>query len=94
MSRLKIRVDEFAKYFDHTLLAMNSTKRDVERICFEALREGFQAVCINPIHVEAAREFLKCSGVKVAAVVGFPTGQTFTEVKVKEAEMCVERGGG
>ena len=83
---------DLARFIDHTLLSMNATTDDIRRLCKEALVEGFYAVCVNPIHVSTAASFLKGSDVKVVSVIGFPLGQTFTEVKIKEAIMCVEDG--
>lgn len=87
-----VNIGKLSEYIDHILLTMNSTSGDVKKLCVEALEEGFHAVCINPIHVKTAKTLLKNGGVKVAAVVGFSLGQTFMEVKVKEAETCVENG--
>ena len=83
---------DLARFIDHTLLSMNATTDDIRRLCKEALVEGFYAVCVNPIHVSTAASFLKGSDVKVVSVIGFPLGQTFTDVKIKEAIMCVEKG--
>jgi deoxyribose-phosphate aldolase len=43
------------------------------------------AVCIFPYYVPMAREILRDSRVRIATVIAFPFGITFTEVK--EAEM-------
>jgi deoxyribose-phosphate aldolase len=81
-----------AKYIDHTLLSSAATKQDVVKLCEEAKKYGFYAVCVQPIQVKNAAEALKGADVKVAAVVGFPHGATFTEIKVEETKKCLENG--
>ncbi len=51
------------------------------------------AVCVYPNLVEAAKEHVAGSGVKVASVAtAFPSGQSPTELKVAEARAVVELG--
>lgn len=50
------------------------------------------SVCIFPSYVALARESLKTSRVKIATVIAFPFGVTFTEVK--EAEMRASASAG
>ncbi len=51
------------------------------------------AICVYPTLIEAVRRSIKVSGVKLASVAaGFPSSQTFTEVKVMETKMAVEKG--
>jgi deoxyribose-phosphate aldolase len=51
------------------------------------------AVCVFPNFVQAAREGLKKSGIRLAVVSGcFPTSQTFLEVKTAETEIAVRNG--
>ncbi len=74
-----------AGFIDHTLLRADATEEDIRRLCAEAGKYGFYAVCVNPFFVEKARDFLSGSPVKLATVVGFPLGASRTEVKVYEA---------
>lgn len=83
---------DLAKYIDHTLLSSAATKQDVIKICEEAKQYGFYAVCIQPVQVKNAVDALTNSDIKVAAVVGFPHGATFTEIKVEETKKCIEDG--
>lgn len=80
------------KYIDHTLLSSAGTKQDVVKLCNEAKEHGFYAVCVQPIQVKNAAEALKGSDVKIAAVVGFPHGATYTEIKVEETKKCIAEG--
>ncbi len=83
---------ELAKYIDHTNLRAFATREDIKRLCKEAKEYGFYAVCVNPYRVKDAAEFLKGTDIKIASVVGFPLGATFTETKVQEAIMAVRNG--
>ena len=83
---------ELAKYIDHTNLKAFATRDDIKKLCDEAKKYGFYAVCVNPYRVKDAREFLRNTDIKVASVVGFPLGATFTETKVQEALMAVHNG--
>ena len=76
---------DFGRYIDHTLLRPIGTANDIRRLCTEAIEYGMAAVCIFPSYVPMARDLLKTSRVKIATVIAFPFGVTFTDIK--EAEM-------
>ena len=80
------------KHIDHTLLKPVATPEAIKQLCDEALEYNFYAVCVNSCYVALAREELKDSGIKIAAVVGFPLGAMSTEAKVCEAKYCIEQG--
>jgi deoxyribose-phosphate aldolase len=81
-----------AQYIDHTLLSPGALPEDITKICNEAREHHFYAVCVNPIHVKQAAQELQGSGVKVAAVVGFPLGEHSTDIKVLETKECIANG--
>ncbi|MCL4539400.1 MAG: deoxyribose-phosphate aldolase [Bacteroidetes bacterium] len=83
---------ELARMIDHTLLKPEAMPDDIERLCSEALENGFASVCINPCYVALASEKLKGSPVKVCTVVGFPLGATTTRSKVHEADEAIFAG--
>lgn len=83
---------EINKYIDHTLLKATATKEQITKLCDEAKEYNFYAVCVNGSYVELAKEKLKKSEVKIAAVIGFPLGAMTTETKVFEAKQCIENG--
>jgi len=85
---LALRVREFAKTVDHTLLSPQGEEQDVRRLCEEAAENHFAAVCVLPCYVSLVAELLKGMDVKVATVVSFPLGAEVTPVKrlaVREA---------
>ncbi|EHQ91703.1 deoxyribose-phosphate aldolase [Desulfosporosinus youngiae] len=78
---------------DHTLLKPEACEKDIVAFCHEAQQHRFAAVCVNPIHVQTVSKLLHGTGICVAAVVGFPLGATFTEIKVQEVFMVKAHGG-
>jgi len=87
-----MNAEELARYIDHTNLKAFATREDIKKLCDEAKEYGFYAVCVNPYRVKDAKEFLRGTDIKIASVVGFPLGATFTETKVQEAIMAVRNG--
>ena len=83
---------DFGRHIDHTLLRPIGTTTDIRRLCTEAIEYGMAAVCIFPSYVPMAREILKDSRVKIATVIAFPFGVTFTETKQAEMRTSAARG--
>lgn len=81
-----------APFIDHTLLKAEAQPKDIDKLCEEASRFKFAAVCVNPIYVERAVAKLRNESVKVATVVGFPLGATCTTNKVREAKEAIDQG--
>ncbi|MCS7136387.1 MAG: deoxyribose-phosphate aldolase [Aigarchaeota archaeon] len=82
-----------ARLIDHTDVRPQSTNADVRRLCDEAVKHGFYAVCVQPCFVRLASKLLTgYSDVKVCTVVGFPFGMNVTDVKVFEAKKAIEDG--
>src|SRR6186997_2452929 len=63
-----------ADFIDHTLLKAEATRGEIEKLCAEAKQHRFAAVCVNGCWVARCTELLRGTGVKVAAVAGFPLG--------------------
>jgi deoxyribose-phosphate aldolase len=80
---------ELNRYIDHTILKPEAAVDDVIKLCREAGEHRFAAVCVNPCYVDLCAHLLKGTGVKVATVIGFPLGASFTEIKVGEAKQAV-----
>jgi len=90
--RGEITPGELAWVLDHTLLKADGTPADIRRLCDEARRCRFGAVCVNSIHVPLAARELEGSGVDVCSVVGFPLGAAASGAKAAEAAWSVEHG--
>jgi len=83
---------DFGRHIDHTLLRPIATTTDIRRLCTEAIEYGMAAVCVFPSYVPMAREILKESRVKIATVIAFPFGVTYTEIKEAEMRASAVRG--
>jgi deoxyribose-phosphate aldolase len=81
-----------ASLIDHTLLKPTATKQDIVKLCEEAKKYGFFAVCVNPMYVSFCKSLLRDTSVKVCTVVGFPLGATTTAVKVFESKEAIDNG--
>ena len=81
-----------APYIDHTVLKQTTTLSEVQNLCTEAMEYKFAAVCIPPLYVKKAKEFLGDSGIKVATVIGFPLGYCAIEAKVAEIVLAIVDG--
>ncbi|MEM2912279.1 MAG: deoxyribose-phosphate aldolase [Candidatus Bathyarchaeia archaeon] len=89
---MKFSKIELAKMIDSTLVKPNVTKKDVAKLCEDALKYGFKCVVVNPIHVGFAAQLVRDTDVKVCSTIGFPFGITLPEVKALEAKKAVENG--
>jgi deoxyribose-phosphate aldolase len=86
---------------DLTTLEGKDTRGKVWALCQKAMRPDpsdrdvphVAAVCVYPTMIGFVKEALTGSDVKIAAVAtGFPSGQTFTEIKVAETRQTVAAG--
>ncbi len=93
-SRVGVRNIEasLARIIDHTMLKPQATKKDLDRLCEEAIKYNFKAVCVNPSYVRYCAEKLRGTGIEVATVVGFPLGATTTQAKVTETREAIANG--
>lgn len=79
-------VKDLAKMIDHSILQPTHTDEDLVKQCEVAMKYEVASVCVKPYAVKLAVGKLKGSSVKVGCVIGFPHGNSSTEVKVFEAE--------
>jgi len=85
------------------LTTLNSTDNHIQGEKFALKVSGFTenfpglpnvaAICVYPTLVETVKKNLAAPGVKLASVcAGFPSSQTFLEVKMLETQMAVNKG--
>jgi deoxyribose-phosphate aldolase len=86
------RVEELARMIDHSILQPTHTDADLEKQCAVAKKYNVASVCVKPYAVKHAAEILQGSSVAVGCVIGFPHGNSSTEVKVFEAEHACKDG--
>lgn len=84
--------DKIAAVIDHTLLKPGASEQDILRLCREAVKYSFKAVCVNSGRVGLAAAALDGTGVAVCSVAGFPLGAGTTAAKVAEAAGAVRDG--
>lgn len=80
---------DLSRFIDHTQLKPEATIEQIMKLCEEAIKYKFAAVCVNPCYVDLATHRLSGTGVMTATVIGFPLGATFLESKVYEALAAV-----
>jgi deoxyribose-phosphate aldolase len=83
---------DLAPYLDHTVLAPDATRAQVEAACAEARHHRFAAVCVRAEFAALARERLGGTAVATAVVVDFPRGEGDTAARVAEADAAVQLG--
>ena len=79
---------DVAAMIDHTILKPEATKADVKRIIKEGAAAGTYSVCVSPSMLPLDVP----EGLKVACVVGFPSGAVKPQVKAFEAAQAVADG--
>ncbi len=79
---------DVARIIDHTILKPEATHQDVARIVEEGARFGTYSVCVSPSMLPLDVP----QGLKVACVVGFPSGAVKANVKAFEAKQAIADG--
>lgn len=88
MTSHKATRHEVAQIIDHTLLKPESTAADVEALIAEAAELGTYSVCISPSQLPVKTP----ENLRVATVVGFPSGAVKADIKAAEAAQAVRDG--
>lgn len=81
--------EQVAALVDHTLLKPEATVADVAQLAAEATELGVCAVCVSPSMLAGLPAL---APVKVATVVGFPSGKHVSAIKAAEAAAAVAAG--
>jgi deoxyribose-phosphate aldolase len=77
---------QLAQLIDHTLLKPEATRADVDALAREAESLGTYSICVSPSMLPVE------TGVKVATVCGFPSGQHAPGIKAAEAADSAAKG--
>ncbi|MGY2030703.1 deoxyribose-phosphate aldolase [Nocardia gipuzkoensis] len=78
---------EVAAMIDHTLLAPEASRADVDTLIEDARALGVLAICVSPSMLP-----VRAPGLVVATVAGFPSGKHHSLVKGAEARLAVDQG--
>jgi deoxyribose-phosphate aldolase len=89
---MKYTYAELAGMIDHSLLQPGLTDAEAEAGCRLAAEYGVASVCVKPYFVPRAVELLSGTSVIVGCVIGFPTGNSSTEVKRYETQLACQDG--
>ncbi|MDY0829197.1 deoxyribose-phosphate aldolase [Microbacterium sp. BG28] len=81
-------IKNIARYVDHTLLKPEATTADVAATIAEAAALGAYSVCLSPSVLPVNVP----DGLKLAVVVGFPSGKHHSQIKAAEAALAASEG--
>lgn len=76
---------------DHTLLRVDATQAEIQKLCDEGIQYGCASVCIPPCHVAGAKRYVG-DKLPICTVIGFPNGYMTTAAKAFEAADAVRNG--
>lgn len=80
--------NKIASITDHTLLKPEATESDIRQLIDTAVRLGTYSICISPSLLPVSVP----DSLKVATVVGFPSGAVKAEIKAAETARAVADG--
>ncbi len=83
-------LNNLAQYIDHTILKADASDNEIIDICTQAEEFKFRSVCVNPVNASLAKKHLPT--VDLCCVVGFPLGQSSSEIKAQEAWKAIRDG--
>ncbi len=87
-----MRVQNFAKLFDHSIVCPYATRDEVLRFAETAVELGTATLTVQPCYIQFAAGFLKGSGVLLGSVVGFPHGNETPDMKEYQAKSMLDMG--
>ena len=90
---ISVTYSQLAKMIDHSLLHPTMTDSEILAGLEIAKTYNVATACIKPYSIPMAKKILAGSDVLICAVIGFPHGNSTTEIKVIEAEAAVTAGG-
>ncbi len=84
-------VKEILSKCDHTLLRVDATAAEIQKLCDEGIRFSCASVCIPPCHVAGAKRYVG-DRLPICTVIGFPNGYMTGAAKAFEAADAVRNG--
>lgn len=85
-------IKPISKYIDHTILKHHVAQHEFIKVIEECKKYDFAMIAINSEKVSFCKSHLKETDVHVGAAIGFPLGQTTTNVKAFETEQAIIEG--
>lgn len=90
---ITVTIGQIAKMIDHSLLHPTMTDTNILQGLRIAKEYNVATACVKPYLIPLAKKELDGTDVLVCPVIGFPHGNSTTDVKVFEAEMAAKAGG-
>lgn len=91
---ITVTLSQLAKMIDHSLLHPTMTDADILAGLKIARDNNVATVCVKPYLIPLAKQELAgADDVLVCPVIGFPHGNSTTEIKVQEATAAAQAGG-
>lgn len=90
---IKVTLHQLAKMIDHSLLHPTMTDADIINGLKIAHEYNVSTACVKPYLIPLAKKELAGTDVLVCPVIGFPHGNSTTEMKVLEATDAAKAGG-
>lgn len=90
---IRVTLPQLAKMIDHSLLHPTMTDADILNGLKIAKEYAVATACVKPYLTSLAKTELQGSDVLVCPVIGFPHGNSTTDVKVYEARAAAKAGG-
>lgn len=87
-----MKKEELARYIDYTILKQDAKESDVDKLCENARKYNFKAVCISPCYVKKCKDLLKDSETLICTVIGFPHGLNTANIKIAEGLDAIQNG--
>jgi len=83
---------ELHRRFDYAALNADVDEKTIVKLCQEALKFDFFAVCVNPAWVQTAHRLIQGSNTRIVSTAGFPLGANRSDIKAAEAARAVKDG--
>jgi deoxyribose-phosphate aldolase len=87
-----MRVQNFAKLFDHSMIIPNAVRADVLKAAATAARLKTASLTVQPHYIQLAAELLKGTEVLLGTVIGFPHGNETPAIKEYQAQTVLDLG--
>jgi deoxyribose-phosphate aldolase len=92
LQREDVTLHVLGKMIDHSLLHPTLTDKETLEGCALARKHDVATVCVKPYAVSMCREAVAGSAVEVCSVIGFPHGNSRTDIKVAETTEALRDG--
>lgn len=90
---ISVTLSQLAKMIDHSLLHPTMTDAEVLAGLKIAREQNVATACIKPYLIPLSKQELAGTDVLVCPVIGFPHGNSTTDIKVQEASAAAQAGG-